>query len=69
MQESYEISVRNRKDSAVTVLVRESLNHGEWHIVANNHKYTKRDAITVDFPVEIAANSEAKVAYTVLYSN
>ena len=69
VQESYEISVRNRKDSAVTVLVRESLNHGEWHIVANNHKYTKRDAITVDFPVEIAANSEAKVAYTVLYSN
>lgn len=69
VQASYEISVHNRKDRAVTVLVREALDRGGWQILANNHKFTKRDAVTVDFPLEIAANGEAKVTYTVLYSN
>jgi hypothetical protein len=67
-QASVEVRVRNRGDHAVKVLVRESLlAHAEWQIVANNHSYAKLNASTVELPVDIPANGEAKVAYTAVY--
>ena len=68
LEESFEISVRNRKKEAATVVVREYLYRwSQWEITAKNHDYAKRDAQTVDFPLDIPADGEAKVTYTVRY--
>jgi len=68
MDESFEISVRNRKKEAATVVVREYLYRwSTWEITAKNHAFEKRDAQTIDFPVEIAADAEGRITYTVHY--
>jgi hypothetical protein len=68
IDESFEISVRNRKKEAATVVVREYLYRwSTWEITAKNHAFDKRDAQTIDFPVEIAADGEGKISYSVRY--
>ena len=69
IDESFEISVRNRKKEAATVVVREYLYRwSNWEITAKNRAFSKRDAQTIDFPVDIPADSEGKLNYTVHYS-
>ena len=68
MTESFKISVRNRKTVATKVLVREYMYRWSgWDLAQSSVKGEKRDAQTVDFPLEIAADSEAEVRYTVKY--
>ena len=68
IDESFEISVRNRKKEVATVVVREYLYRwSTWEVTTKNHDFVKRDAQTIDFPVEIAADGEAKVTYTAHY--
>ncbi|HEX6833218.1 MAG TPA: DUF4139 domain-containing protein [Rudaea sp.] len=68
IDETFEISVRNRKKESATVVVREYLYRwSSWEITAKNHAYDKRDAQTIDFAVEIPADSERKVTYSVRY--
>ena len=69
MTEEIEVKVRNRKKEAVAVLVRESLYR--WvnaSVAQKTHDYEKLDSRTIQFPVKIAAGSEAVVRYTVQYS-
>ncbi len=61
---SYEISIRNHKDSAVSVTDVEHA-FGQWKIVSSSHESTKRDAHTFEFAVDVPANGESKVTYTV----
>jgi hypothetical protein len=69
IDESFEVSVRNRKKEAATVVVREYLYRwSNWEITAKNHAFNKRDAQTIDFPLDIPADSEGKLTYTVHYS-
>lgn len=70
LEESIEITVRNHKDEAVKVLVKENLYRWlNWKIVKSTPaKFDKVDARTIEFPLEIAKDGEAKVAYTVRYS-
>jgi hypothetical protein len=69
IDESFEVSVRNRKNVAVRVTAREYLYRWSgWSITDNSHDYVKRDAQTIDFPLEIPADGEAKFTYTVRYS-
>jgi len=68
IDESFEISVRNRKKEAAAVVVREYLYRwSSWEVTAKSHDFTKRDAQTIDFPLQIAADGETKVTYTVHY--
>jgi len=68
IDESFEISVRNRKKEAATVVVREYLYRwNSWEITQHDHDFAKRDAQTIDFTLDIAANAEAKITYTVHY--
>jgi hypothetical protein len=68
IDESFEISVRNRKKEAATVVVREYLYRwSSWQITAKNHAFEKRDAQTIDFPLDIAADAEGRITYTVHY--
>jgi len=69
IDESFEISVRNRKKSAASVVVREYLYRwSTWKITARSHEFDKRDAQTIDFPLNIPADGEAKLTYNVRYT-
>jgi hypothetical protein len=39
-----------------------------WKLTDQSHPSKKRDAQTIEFPVEVAANGEQVVTYTVHYS-
>ncbi|MHB0998658.1 MAG: DUF4139 domain-containing protein [Armatimonadota bacterium] len=63
-EESFEISLRNHKDAPVSVVVIEH-QFGDWKITESSHKYEKKDASTIEIPVEIPKDGETKVTYTV----
>lgn len=68
-EETFEIKVRNHKDSAAAVNVVEHLYRWtNWKIVDSSAKWVKKDAQTVEFPVSVAKDGEAVVTYTVRYS-
>jgi hypothetical protein len=66
-EETYEISIRNHKDESVTVQVIEHLAN-YWEIIKTSHDYKKKDAHTVEFPIDVAKNGEVKLTYTVRYT-
>lgn len=61
---TYEISLRNHKDSDVTMTAVEH-SWGQWKIVNSNYPSTKKDSRTFEFAVKVPANGEVKVTYTV----
>jgi hypothetical protein len=68
IDETIEVTVRNRKKTAAKVMAREYLYRWSgWTITAKNREFVKRDAATIDFPLDIPADGEAKVTYTVRY--
>jgi hypothetical protein len=69
MTEEIEVKVRNRKDEPVKVIVKENLYRWtNWKIVSANQEYEKQDARTVHFPLEVPADKEVVVRYTVKYT-
>ena len=69
LEESFEISVRNRKEEAVDLRVREyAYRWSQWSLKSQSHASDKRDAQTFDFPLRIAADGEAKLRYTIRYT-
>jgi hypothetical protein len=67
--ESFEITLHNHKDVPVTVTIRELLyRHLNWEILKASDKWSKQDYRTIHIPVEVPANDEKKVTYTVKYS-
>jgi len=68
IEESFEIVVRNHKDQDVEVRVVEHLfRWSEWEIVQESAEHTKLDQGTVEWRVQVPANGEATVTYTVRY--
>ncbi len=68
MTESFEIKLRNHKQSAVKVIVKENLYRWSgWEITQHSHEFEKQDARTIHFPVTVEADGEAVVTYTVRY--
>ncbi len=68
-QESYEITIRNHKEEAVTVRVVEHLNSlGTWEVTDASMDWTKAGARAIEFAPEIPADGEATVSYTVVYT-
>jgi hypothetical protein len=63
-RDTYEITLRNQRDSDVMIEVRERL-QGTWKIVSAEPSYEKLDASTVLFTVPVKARAAAKVTYTV----
>lgn len=64
VQESFEIEVRNRKDAPETVNVLER-HWGDWNVTDHNLPFTKEDASTMQFVLNLKANEVQKVTYTV----
>ncbi|MFO0861322.1 MAG: hypothetical protein U0570_12265 [Phycisphaerales bacterium] len=69
MEETIEITLRNRKDVKTDVIVRERLYRwANWEISGASIKYDKIDSRTVQFPVTVEPGKEVKLRYTVKYS-
>jgi hypothetical protein len=67
--ETFEIKIRNHKKEAVQVRVVERLYRWtNWQIAEKSHKFVKKDAQMVEFPVNVAPDGEQVVTYTVHYS-
>jgi hypothetical protein len=68
MEEAFEVKVRNHKDQAVEVIVRENLYRwSQWTLMEQSQPSEKKDARTIEFPVKVAADGEATVTYRVRY--
>jgi len=63
-KESFEIELRNRKETPETVTVIERF-WGEYKITANNMPFNKLDADTIEFVVALKPDEVTKVTYTV----
>lgn len=63
-RDTYEIKLRNQKDSDIVIEVQEKL-AGEWKIISAKPSYEKLDANTVLFEVSVPAGGMAIVKYTV----
>jgi hypothetical protein len=61
---AFEISLRNRKDEAAMVTVREPVG-GDWNLMQSSHPGHKRDAGTLEFEIEVPARQEVKLNYRV----
>lgn len=61
---AFEVSIRNHKDSPVTVGVIEPI-PGDWEILHASHKYKKLEAHTVQFDIPVKKDGETKLQYRV----
>ncbi|HOD94444.1 MAG TPA: DUF4139 domain-containing protein [Candidatus Hydrogenedentes bacterium] len=61
----FELSIRNRKDTAIQLDVVEPMPGGDWQILKQSHAFVKKDARTAVFTVDIPADSEVTVNYRV----
>ncbi len=69
VEETYEIKLRNHKKEAVEVRAVEHLYRwSNWEILNASGEYKKLDSQTIEFRVNVRADSEAVVNYTVRYS-
>lgn len=64
VQESFEVVIRNHKDKAVDVKVVDHV-WADWSVTGKSHDYIKKDAGTIEFPVNIPANKNVKITYTI----
>jgi hypothetical protein len=60
----YQITLRNHKDTAVTVEVREPIG-GDWEVLSSNFKWTKLDATTLGFSIPVEKDGTATLDYRV----
>jgi hypothetical protein len=69
MDDTYRITLKNHKDTAVKVIVKENLfRWTNWAVTAQSDPFTKIDARTIHFEVEVPANGEKVVTYTAHYT-
>jgi len=69
IDESYEVKLSNQKAQPITFHIIEHMNRAQnWKITDKSNDYTKRDSATIDFPIQIAAKSEATLTYSIHYS-
>ena len=60
----FEISLRNHKKEDVVVKVVEPI-PGDWVMLSSSHKYTKTEAFTAEFDIQVPRDKEAKLTYRV----
>ena len=69
MSEDIEIKLRNHKNEAATIIVKENLYRWvNWKIQGSTHKFDKEDARTVHFPIRVPPGGESTLRYTVQYT-
>lgn len=70
LQETYQITLRNRKDSeTVEIRVPETMfRWSNWEILETSHEFNKTNSNTIEFRVEVPPQGETVITYTVQYS-
>jgi len=69
MTESIRIQLRNHKDAAQKVIIKENLYRWtNWDITQKSDDFEKIDARTIHFNVDVPADGEKTVTYTVRYT-
>jgi hypothetical protein len=69
-EETYEIKIKNHKDTDVVITVVEPTpGWWEWHITTSNLEYNKVSAYKVEFQVPVKSNGESTLTYTLSYIN
>jgi hypothetical protein len=69
-EETYEIKLKNHKDTDVVITVVEPMpGWWEWHITDSNLEYNKVSAYKVEFQVPVKSNGENTLTYTLSYIN
>lgn len=69
VEETFTITLRNHKEEGVEVRVVERLYRwSDWEIVSETAEHVKIDAQTVEWRLEVPADGEASVSYTVRYT-
>lgn len=63
-ESSWEIELRNHKDTAVEVESYEPVG-GDWTILSSSHPYQRKDASTFTFTVKVPARGKTKISYVV----
>ncbi len=61
-ESEWEITLKNHKKEDVVVSIIEPL-FGNWSVIDNSHPYTKKDAFTIKFDVNVPKDGEVKVKY------
>jgi hypothetical protein len=64
-ESEWEITLKNHKKEDVVVSILESLS-GNWSVISNSHPYTKEDAFTIKFDVNVPKDDEVKIKYRLL---
>jgi len=60
----FEITLRNHKDSPITVEVNEPIG-GDWQMLSSSHRWTKTEAWAVSFNVPVQRDGAAVVKYRI----
>lgn len=69
LQETFEITLTNRRQEEVEVKVVEKLwRYTNWQVSENSDPWQKQDNNIIEFKVKIPKNSEKKIKYTVKYT-
>jgi hypothetical protein len=63
-ESAYEITVRNHKDTDVTVDVVEPM-PGDWRVIEKSQEFVKKDARTAVFSVPVKKDGTSKLTYRV----
>ena len=66
-EDAYTVTVRNRGDKPATVTVTETL-YGNWEIAAKTMEYTKKNAETIEFDLDVPAGKSASMSYTARFT-
>jgi len=61
-EQEVEFEIHNYKPRPIKLEVYEHID-GQWEIISNSHDYTREDAHTIKFVVELQANATDKIKY------
>lgn len=68
-QQDWRITLRNHKDQAVQITVEEPLDgNRNWEILASSRQSEKKDFRTLEYGLEVPANGQTVLTYTVEYT-
>jgi hypothetical protein len=66
-ERTFEIELRNHKETGVTVVVEKKL-WGIWELLDANYSHIKKDAQTIQFEIPVDANGKATINYRVRFT-
>lgn len=68
LKDAYRIELRNHKDEPIRIQVVETMPYETYEILQSSHGYSKIDARTISFDVEVPTNSQVDITYEVMYT-